>query len=87
MTKNLSAGINAGIEEVNNAFQELDCTNSPFYQRKIETLNITRLNSLKPIQSQEPNLSCEKQFKYHLGIFVSVIKNKEILKKAEVIAN
>ncbi len=76
----------AGIEEINNALQELIHANSPLYQREIETLSTTQVNLLKAISSQEPKLSSKETIqKFHLGTSASVTKNKGILINADVI--
>jgi AAA+ ATPase superfamily predicted ATPase len=78
----------AGIEEINNALQELIHANSPLYQREIETLSTTQVNLLKAISSQEPKLSSQETIqKFHLGTSASVTKNKGILINADVITD
>jgi hypothetical protein len=78
----------AGIEEINNALQELIHANSPLYQREIETLSTTQINLLKAISSQEPKLSSKESIqKFHLGTSASVTKNKGILINADIISN
>ena len=78
----------AGIEEINNALQELIHANSPLYQREIETLSTTQVNLLKAISSNESKLSSKESIlKYHLGTSASVTKNKGILINADVITD
>jgi len=72
--------------EVNAAFEELIYANSPLYLREVEGLSATQLNLLKAIVRKEEKLSSAKTIQaYRLGTSASVVKNKNILLKADII--
>jgi hypothetical protein len=72
--------------EVQMAFSELIDANSPLYMREIEGLSLTQLNFLKAVAKKEQKLSSmEMLLKYRLGTSASVVKNKAILLKADIL--
>lgn len=72
--------------EVQLAFSELIDANSPLYMREVEGLSLTQLNFLKAVAKKEEKLSSmEMLLKYRLGTSASVVKNKAILLKADII--
>jgi hypothetical protein len=73
-------------EEIREAFLELIHANTPLYMREIEGLSLTQLNFLKAVAKKEEKLSSvEILQKYHLGTSANVVKNKNILLKADII--
>lgn len=76
----------ASKNEVQSAFSELIYANTPLYMREVEALSLTQLNLLKAIAKKEEKLSSvEILQKYRLGTSASVVKNKTILLKADII--
>ena len=72
--------------EIQLAFSELIEANTPFYMREVEGLSLTQLNFLKAVAQKEEKLSSvEMLHKYRLGTSASVVKNKAILLKADLI--
>ena len=72
--------------EIQMAFSELIEANTPFYMREIEGLSLTQLNFLKAVAKKEKKLSSTEMLqKYRLGTSASVVKNKAILLKADLI--
>lgn len=73
-------------KEIQDAFSELIYANTPLYMREIEGLSLTQLNLLKAVAKKEEKLSSLKMLqKYRLGTSASVVKNKAILVKADII--
>jgi hypothetical protein len=76
----------ASKNEVQSAFSELIYANTPLYMREVEALSLTQLNLLKAIAKKEEKLSSvEILQKYRLGTSASVVKNKTILLKSDII--
>jgi hypothetical protein len=72
--------------EIQAAFSELIHANTPLYMREVEGLSLTQLNLLKAISKKEEKLSSvEILQKYRLGTSASVVKNKAILLKSDII--
>ena len=72
--------------EIQLAFSELIEANTPFYMREVEGLSLTQLNFLKAVAHKEEKLSSAEMLqKYRLGTSASVVKNKSILLKADLI--
>jgi hypothetical protein len=72
--------------EIQLAFSELIEANTPFYMREVEGLSLTQLNFLKAVAQKEEKLSSVGILhKYRLGTSASVVKNKAILLKADLI--
>jgi hypothetical protein len=72
--------------EIQLAFSELIEANTPFYMREVEGLSLTQLNFLKAVAQKEEKLSSTEILqKYRLGTSASVVKNKAILLKADMI--
>ncbi len=72
--------------EIQMAFSELIDANTPLYMREVEGLSLTQLNFLKAVAKKEEKLSSmEMLHKYRLGTSASVVKNKAILLKADLI--
>jgi hypothetical protein len=72
--------------EIQLAFSELIEANTPLYMREVEGLSLTQLNFLKAVANKEEKLSSTEILqKYRLGTSASVVKNKAILLKADLI--
>jgi hypothetical protein len=68
------------------ALKELIATNTPFYQREVESLSRGQLNLLKAIANQEEKLtSVEIIDTYKLGTSANVVKNRRVLTNLDVI--
>jgi hypothetical protein len=73
-------------KEIQDAFSELIYVNTPLYMREVEGLSLTQLNFLKAVANKEEKLSSTEILqKYRLGTSASVVKNKAILLKADLI--
>jgi nicotinic acid mononucleotide adenylyltransferase len=73
-------------KEIQDAFSELIYVNTPLYMREVEGLSLTQLNFLKAVAKKEEKLSSTEILqKYRLGTSASVVKNKAILLKADMI--
>jgi hypothetical protein len=67
-------------KEIGFALEELINTNTPFYQKEIESLSNTQINLLKAILKGEQQLtSATVMQNYHLGTPNNVTKNRNIL--------
>jgi len=76
----------ATAKELQDALDELIHTNTPLYMREIEGLSLTQLNFLKAVSQKAEKLSSvETMNKFRLGTSANVIKNKNILLKADLI--
>lgn len=74
------------LEDIQAALIELIATNSPFYQREIESISRGQLNLLKAIANKEEKLtSMEMLDKYKLGTSGNVVKNRNVLLNLDII--
>lgn len=74
------------LEHVHEALVELIATNSPFYQREIESISRGQLNLLKAIANKEEKLTSVDQIeKYKLGTSANVVKNRKVLMNLDII--
>lgn len=74
------------LEHVHEALFELIATNSPFYQREIESISRGQLNLLKAIANKEVKLtSVDMIEKYKLGTSANVVKNRNVLMNLDII--
>jgi hypothetical protein len=74
------------ITNLQKALKELISTNSPFYQREVESLSRGQLNLLKAIANQEEKLtSVEIIDTYKLGTSANVVKNRRVLMNLDII--
>lgn len=73
-------------EQIHEALVELIATNSPFYQREIESISRGQLNLLKAIANKEQKLtSVDILAKYNLGTSANVVKNRKALMNLDII--
>lgn len=76
----------AGAAEIEAALKELLNANMPLYQKEIETISTTQLNLLKAIARNETQFTSAAVMQaYQLGTPRNVSKNKDELKKDELI--
>lgn len=76
----------ATAKELQDALDELIHTNTPLYMREIEGLSLTQLNFMKAVSQKAEKLSSvETMNKFRLGTSANVVKNKNILLKADLI--
>jgi hypothetical protein len=76
----------ASQPEIKNALEELIFTNSPLYEKEIETLSTTQVNLLKAVANKEQHFtSMSVMNKYRLGTPRNVSKNKSTLIKNDII--
>lgn len=74
------------LTNLQKALKELIATNSPFYQREVESLSRGQLNLLKAIANQAERLtSVEIIDTYKLGTSANVVKNRRVLMNLDVI--
>jgi len=74
------------LTNLQEALKELIATNTPFYQREVESLSRGQLNLLKAIANQEEKLtSVEIIDTYKLGTSANVVKNRRVLTNLDVI--
>ncbi len=76
----------ATIKEVKRALEEVIQTNSPLFQKEIESLSTTQINMLKAVCKGESQLtSAAVMSVYSLGTPNNVIKNKRSLVERDII--
>jgi uncharacterized protein len=76
----------AGPDEIETALRELLNANTPLYQKEVESISMTQLNFLKAVAKGETQFtSAEVMQKYQLGTPRNASKNKDQLKKDELI--
>lgn len=76
----------ASHETILSALEELINTNTPLYQKDVESLSVTQLNLLKAIISGESQLTSNSVMqKYKIGTPRNVSKNKALLIKNDII--
>ena len=69
-----------------NALEELIDTNSPLYEKEVETLSTTQVNLLKAVASRENQFTSTHVInKYRLGTPRNVSKNKTTLINNDII--
>lgn len=80
------SGKEVKLKDLNKALEELIFTNTPLYQKEIESLNHSQVNLMKAIARGEKQISAMKTIeKYKLGSSAGVIKNRNILVNNDVI--
>jgi hypothetical protein len=81
-----NSGKTVKLKDLNDALEELIFTNTPLYQKEIESLNHSQINLMKAIAKGEPQLSSMTTIEsYRLGTSASVVKNKRILINNDII--